>query len=86
MNMSKIWAAIASLFSVLVGLFFWERNKRQDAEAQLDNANTDKNDAVLGQHTADVQEQINKDKAAADAAKSAPATNDDLLNFLNKKN
>lgn len=82
--MNKVWAFVLSAFSLLAGLFFYEKNKREDAEAKLENSETKKNDAVLAQHSTDVQANIEKDKAETEIKKQ---DNSDkaLLDFLNKK-
>lgn len=82
--MSKIWTFIGGLFTLVLGLFFYEKNKKEDAEAKLENSETKKNDAVLAQHSADVQANIEKDKAKTEVKKQ---DNSDkaLLDFLNKK-
>lgn len=82
--MKKIWAYVLSAFSLLLGLFFWERSKRQDAEAKLDNAETKKDDAVLNQHSVDVQAQIERDRLEAERLKKQGASDQELLDFLNK--
>lgn len=82
--MNKIWLYITGLFSLILSLLFYEKNKREDVEAKLENSETKKNDAVLAQHSADVQANIEKDKAETEAKKqdNSDAT---LLDFLNKK-
>jgi hypothetical protein len=83
-NLTKIWTSVVGIFTLLLGLFFYERNKRQDAEAQLENSETKQKDAVLGQHSEDIKNEINKDNLQAEAEK-AKQSEQDLLDFLNKK-
>lgn len=82
--MGKIWVYITAAFTFIVGLFFYEREKKLDAEAKLDNAETKKNDAVLEQHTADLNNQMQEDNAKAEAAKAEATSQEELLKFLNK--
>lgn len=83
--MQKIWGIVLSAFSLLFGAFLWQKNKRQDAEAKLENSETKKNDAVLAQHSEDIKNQIQKDKEETEANKK-DNSDSNLLDFLNKKN
>jgi hypothetical protein len=82
--MRKIWGYVVGAFTLLVGAFLWERDQKQNAEAKLDNANTKKDDAVLEQHTKDLQAEDEKARLQAEADKRDATTQEELLKFLNK--
>lgn len=83
--MDKLWKYIIAAFGIITGLFFYEREKKLDAEAKLDNADVKKDDAVLEQHTTDLQKQAQEDKVQAETLKNETTTPKQLLDFLNKK-
>lgn len=82
--MKKLWGYVIAAFTLLAGLFLWERNKRQDSEAKLENADTKKDDAVLAQHQSDLQKELKDSQAASEAEKAKAVTDQELLDFLNK--
>lgn len=84
--MKNWWKYIVGSFTLLLAAFFYEKNKKEDAEAKLDNAETKANDGVLAQHTQDLQAQNDAAKAKAEADKRDATTQEELLKFLNKKN
>lgn len=82
--MKNWWKYIVGAFTLLVAAFFYEKNKKEDAEAKLDNADMKKDDAVLAQHQVDLQRQIEQDRATAERDKADATTQENLLKFLNK--
>lgn len=80
--MKKIWIWIAGAFTLILGLFFHERNKRQNAEADLQTAESDKRDAVLEEQQKQKQEAIQLQKSRLEAQKGRKLTEDEMEQFL----
>lgn len=82
--MKNIWKYVVAAFTLLLGAFLYEKSKKEDAEAKLDNSNTKKEDAVLNQHTQDLKDQDENAKVLAENLKNSDTPKEDLLKFLNK--
>lgn len=74
--MKKLWHWIVALFSVLLGLFFYERNRRKTAEGKLDNAEYKKEDAVLAERQNHVEADIQEQKKKIEEMKNAEVAED----------
>lgn len=84
--MKNIWKYIVGAFTLLIGAFLYEKSKKEDAEAKLDNAETKAQDGVLKQHSQDLKDQNEQARLAAETDKRDATTQAELLKFLNKKN
>jgi hypothetical protein len=81
---NRIWYFVGSVFALLLGLFFYERSKRKDAESDLAHAESDKKDAVL----ADRQEQdkllLEAERKKLEAEKGRTLTAEELADWFGK--
>jgi Flp pilus assembly protein TadB len=71
----KLWAGLLSVFALLAGLFVWERSKRKEAEAKIENAEVDQKIAVLDERR---QSAI----AIAEVEKGRKLSTEELEEFL----
>jgi hemerythrin superfamily protein len=90
--LKKYWKLLAAAFGTLLGLFLFERSKRQDAEAKLENAEVAGKDAVLESKKEAVQSEIAKtnqniDQLAKDLQKSKEQnlSNEEIEKFYKDK-
>lgn len=83
-NKFKGYLLAFGAFAALVLAFFFEKEKANNAEAKLDESATKEKDAVLAQHTADIESKDAQDKEALDKAKATNPTGQDLADELNK--
>lgn len=91
---SNVWAWVVGAFSLILGLLWWEKMKRKDAEIKLTTANADKDSAVLDERKASIsaalekekttEGQLNKEKEEA-KEKVKDASLEDLAKLFNKK-
>jgi hypothetical protein len=83
-SLKKIWLFLLSAFALLFGAFLLERNKRKDAENELNNAEHDKEQAVLAANL----ENLSKEEKAAIAIHEVEInkklTDEERLEFLKK--
>lgn len=82
---SKVLAIVSLLSLLLFGVILMQRKKVADSEAEAANEKMKAVDGKLEQHTEDTQAQIEKDKAQAETDKSKTMTNQEIIDFLNKK-
>ena len=87
---SNVWAVIGTVVAALIGLFLFEREKRQEAESKLNLANTEKNEAVAQKDLQRNQEKIvatnaliqqNADELTKDLENAKKASDDDIKKF-----
>lgn len=79
-----IKALVAAALSILFLLFKWEKRGKENAEAQLEQAEYKKNDAVLSQQEQDAKAQLEKDKAALELEKGRKLTDEEMAEYLKK--
>lgn len=90
--MKKMWGWIVGAFSVLLGLFFYERSSRKKAESinKLNKLNTDlsliqkdidANNKELGIEQVSIQKQ----KDLLEKASREKLSNEDIADFINRR-
>jgi flagellar biosynthesis/type III secretory pathway M-ring protein FliF/YscJ len=82
--LKKSWTWIITAIGVLLGLFFYEKSRRKDAESNLLQADSDKKDAVLEQQQSDARKEAEKDIAAIEEEKKKTLTAKELEEYLRK--
>jgi hypothetical protein len=88
--LKKYWAYLLALIGGLVGLVFYERGKKQEAEAKLRTAETSKKDAVIEEkkHQMDlkIEELENKkEELKEELDKKLDEANEDTEDFYKKR-
>lgn len=73
---------VAAAFGLLFLLFKWEKKGKEDAQAELEQAEYKKNDAVLAQQEQDAKAQLEKDKASLDEEKKKKLTDEQMAEYL----
>jgi len=83
-TLKKVWLFILAAFGLVLGMFFLERNKRQDVEAKLENSEHDKEKAVVAERLAS----LSREQAAAVAVHEVESRKklslEELEEFLRK--
>lgn len=80
----KLGAAFAAALGLLYILFRWEQSKRKDAEAKLENAEYEKNDAVLVEKQSRTKEDITAVKKTAEEEKAKTLSPSEMEEWLKK--
>jgi len=81
--MKKLWAAIVGLFLVLLAMFGYERKRAENDEAKLNEAEHEKQDALLAQKQQTIDQSITDENNKLKQETKA-VTQDDVSDFLKK--
>jgi hypothetical protein len=80
-----LWKVGAAVIAVLGFFLFFERGKRKDAEAKVENAEYEKNDAVLAEKQSALEAKREEIKTEAEAEKAKTLTPTEMVDFFKKK-
>ena len=83
-TLRKYWAYIVSFLALIFGAFFYEKSKREEAEAKLINTDNTVDNAILATKIDSLNSQIQEAKSQNEIEKAKQKTAEELLEELKK--